>query len=192
MPGHRSTNKTKWIYCNSFHYKAYHSSKYLFSPDREKSLGGSLLVEYTLQNIMGTINHRPTVTVQHQSGDILWVSAVWASTLQRIMPSKARVCVSVRGPYEGGANRPGVPLHNAATDKTRWTDHNTFLFLINPTGPMWFTLTFIYKSCLIKTASSCPNSPTHHCRYQRQPLALAPPPSSCLRHVWPTSVCTTL
>ncbi|KAI9549002.1 hypothetical protein NQZ68_003536 [Dissostichus eleginoides] len=36
------------------------------------------------------------------------------------MPSKARVCVSVREPYEGGANRPGVPLHNAATDKTRY------------------------------------------------------------------------
>ena len=131
-------------------------------------------------------------TVRHQSGDILWVSAVGASTLH-IVPSEATLCVSVMGPFARRGRSPWAappPLH----DKTRWTDHKTLLFLINPTGPLWFSLTFIYKSSLIKTAFSCPNSPTHHCRYQRQPLALACwlPPPSCLRHVWPTSVSTTL
>lgn len=66
----------------------------------------------------------------------------------------------------------GCPYTNPAPDKTRRTDHKTLLLLINPTSPWWFSVTFIYKSSLIKTAFSCPNSPTHHCRYQRQPPRL--------------------
>lgn len=142
------------------------------------------------------INHRPTATKFHCVASkwrypvgICSVSIhathhpLWGSSL----------CFCERA-LRGGANCPGLPLHNAATDKTRWTDHKTFLFLLNPTGPLWFNMTFIYKSSLIKTAFSCPNSSTHLCRYQRQPLALACclPPPYCLCHVWPTSVSTTL
>ncbi len=145
---------------------------------------------------MMKINHRPAVTKFHcAASKWRYPVGICSASIHATHPALRgwSLCFCA-GALRGGARRPGLLLHSAATDETRWTDRKTLLFLINPTGPLWFTLTFIYKSSLTKTAFSCPNSPTHHCRYQRQPLALACwlPPPSCLCHVWPTSVCTTL